>query len=84
MDVGIPTRPFVARMIRPRMNLRGNRLQTDHHAVSADKGPEILSMAVTASLISNFETQLGLVEVEARLKIIDDKARSDAVERGHG
>ncbi len=84
MDVGVPARPLVAGMIRLRMNLRGNRLQTDHHAVPADKGPEIFSVAVTASLISNLETELGLVEVEARLKIVDNKARSNAVERGHG
>src|SRR4051794_20986139 len=63
------------------MNLRDNRLEADHHAVSADKGPEILSVA--ASFVGNFETELGPIEVEGRLKIIDNKARSDAVERGH-
>jgi hypothetical protein len=84
VDVRVPARPFVARMIRLRMNLRRNRLQTDHHAVSADEGPEILSLAVTASLVSNFETELGAVEIEGRLKIVDNKARSNAVEGCHG
>jgi hypothetical protein len=71
-------------MIRLRMNLRGNRLQTDHHAISADKGPEILAVPVASSLMGDFETKLGLVEVEARLKILDNKERSNAVESGHG
>ena len=82
--VGVPARPFVARMIRLRINLRGNLLQIDHHAVSADKGPEILSVAVTASLISNIETELGVIEVEARLKILDNKEGNDTVEGRHG
>jgi hypothetical protein len=34
--------------------------------------------------VSNFKTELGLVEVEARLQIVDNKAWSDAVERSHG
>jgi hypothetical protein len=84
VDVGIPARPFVAGMIRLRMDLRGNRLQTDHHAVSADEGPEIVCVVVAASLVSNFESEFGLIEVDARLKIIDNKAGSDAVEGGHG
>ena len=66
------------------MNLRGNRLKADHHAVPADEGPDTLADPVASSLIGDFETELGLAEVEARLKIIDNKARSDTVERGHG
>jgi hypothetical protein len=84
VDVGVPARPFVARMIRLRVNLRDNRLQTDHDTVPADKGPEILADPVASSLIGNFEAELGLVEVEARLKILGNKARSDTVEGGHG
>jgi hypothetical protein len=84
VDVRVPARPFVARMIRLWMNLRGDRLQTDHRAVSADEGPEVLCVAVASALVSNFKTELGLVEVEARLQIIDNKAWSDAMERSHG
>jgi hypothetical protein len=71
-------------MIRLWMNLRGNCLQTDHCAVSADEGPEVLSVAGASALVSNFKTELGLIKVEARLQIIDNKAWSDAVERSHG
>src|SRR5579863_5981259 len=65
VDVGVPARPFVARMIRLRMNFGGNRLQTDRHAIPADKGPEILAVPVASALMRDFETELGLVEVEA-------------------
>jgi hypothetical protein len=41
-------------------------------------------VAVASALVSNFKTELGLVEVEARLQIIDNKAWSDAVELSHG
>jgi hypothetical protein len=34
--------------------------------------------------VGNFKTELGLVKIEARLKILNNKKRSDAVERGHG
>ena len=88
VDVGVPARPFVARMIRLRMNLGGNRLEADHHAVPPDERPEIISVAVVvpiaSALVGDFKAELGLIEVEARLKILDNKARDDTVESGHG
>src|SRR6266568_2803992 len=65
VDVGVPSRPFVARMIRLRMNLGGNRIENHHDAVT-DERPEILADPVASTLMSNFKTELGLIEVEAR------------------
>src|SRR5438128_2314316 len=84
VDVGVPSRPFVARMIRLRVNPRGNRLEHHHDAVTPDHRPKILAVPVPSSLMRNLKTKLGLVEVEARLKILDNKKRSNTVERRHG
>lgn len=66
------------------MNFGRNRLETNHNVVTPDECPEILAVAVASALVLDFKAELGLVEVEGRLKIIDDEARNDAVERGHG
>ncbi len=71
-------------MIGLRMNLRGNLLEVHHNAVTPDERPEILAVPVASALVGNFKAELGLVEVEARLKILDNKERSNAVEGGHG
>jgi len=63
VDVGVPSRPFVARMIRLRMNLRGNRLQHHHDAVTPDHRPEILRDPVASALVLNFKPELRLIEV---------------------
>jgi len=86
MDVGVPARPFVARMVRLRMNLRSNCLEAHHHTVPPDERPEIIFVAVpiASTLVRNFKAELGLVEVEARLKILDNKARNNSVESSHG
>jgi hypothetical protein len=84
VDVGVPSRPFVARMIRLRMNLRGNRLEHHHDAVTPDHRPEILRDPVASALVLNFKPDLGLIELEARLKVVDNKERNNAVEGRHG
>jgi hypothetical protein len=86
VDVSVPARPFVAGMIRLGMNLRGNRLEAHHNAVPADERPEILAVVVpiASAPVGDFKAEFGLVEVEARLKVLDDKARNDTVEDGHG
>ena len=84
VDVGVPARPFVARAIGLRMNPGRNGLEANHNVVTPDECPKILAVAVASALVLDFKAELGLVEVEGRLKIIDDEARNDAVERGHG
>src|SRR5438128_6515890 len=46
VDVGVPSRPFVARMIRLWVNPRGNRLEHHHNAVPPDHRPEILALPI--------------------------------------
>src|SRR5579872_7044233 len=84
VDVGVPARPFVAGMIGLGMNLRSNRFEAHHDAVTSDERPEILAAPIASAFVRNFKTELGLVEVEARLKIIDNKAWNDTVESRHG
>ena len=71
-------------MVRLRMNLRGNLLEHDHDAITLHHPPKILAVPVSSTFVGNFKTELGLIEVEARLKIRDDKEGSDAVEGRHG
>ena len=84
VDVGVPSRPFVARMIRLRVNPRGNRLEHHHDAVTPDNRPEILGGPIASALVLNFKPELGLIEVESRLKILDNKEGNDTVEGRHG
>jgi hypothetical protein len=84
VDVGVPARPFVAGMIGLGMNLRSNRFEAHHDAVTSDERPEILAAPIASALVLNFKAELGLIEVEARLKIIDNKAWNDTVESRHG
>ncbi len=66
------------------MNLRGNRLEHHHDAVTPDHRPEILALPIASAFVLDFKAEFGLVEVEARLKILDNKEGNDTVERRHG
>jgi hypothetical protein len=71
-------------MIRLRMNIGGNLLQVDHHAVSPHECPEVFGVRIASALMRNFKTQLRAVKVETGVKILDNKEGSDTVQRRHG
>src|SRR4029077_14412007 len=75
-DVGIPASPFVTRRIRLWMDLRCDGLEEEHRQVAHQDGPEVVSIAVTATLMKNAEPQLGLIERERRAQVVDDKRGS--------
>ncbi len=79
VDVGVPAGPLVTRVIRNRVNVRGNCLETNHYRVSADKSPEIIPLPIATALVSDVKTELGAVEIQARLQIVHNKTRDDGV-----
>jgi hypothetical protein len=59
VDVGVPAGPFVARMVRLRMDLWRDRLEVQHHPVAPNDGEEVISGSIARALIENVEPQLG-------------------------
>lgn len=85
MDIGIPTGPLVLRVIWLRVDLGRDRLQHNHHAISLHDRPEVLIIPpIPATPVSDFKTQFPAVEIQARLQVVYDKERSNAVQRWHG
>ena len=79
VDVCVPAGPFMARMVRLRMDLWRDRLEVQHHPVASNDGEEDRSDSVAASLVANVEPQLGLVENNRGVEVVDNKEGSNAV-----
>ncbi len=80
VDVGVPPGPFVARMVRLWMDLRGDGLEHKHDLVASDEGPEVVGWFVAASFVEELESQFGLIEVEGLAQVVNDEEGGDAVQ----
>ena len=80
IDVGVPARLVMARMIRLGMDLRRDGLEIDHHPVASHDGEEVISGSIASALIANLKPQLGLVERKRGGQVVDNKERSNRVQ----
>ena len=80
VDVGVPAGPFVARMVRLRMDLWRDGLEVQHDPVASYDGEEVISGSIASALIANVKPQLGLVERKRSGQVVDNKKGSNRVQ----
>src|SRR4051794_2139921 len=80
VDIGVPAGPFVARMVRLRMDLRCDRLEVQHDPVASNDGEEVISGSIASALIADLKPQLGLVERKRGGQVVDNKKGSNRVQ----
>src|SRR5579864_1420159 len=80
VDIGVPAGPFVARMVRLRMDLRRDRLEVQHNPVASHDGEEVIFWYIASALITKVKPQLGLVERKRSGEVIDNKKGSNRVQ----
>jgi len=80
VDVGVPAGPFVARVVRLGMDFGSDLLEHEHDLVASNNGEEVRPDPVTASLVANVESQLGLVERNRGVQVVDNKEGSNTVQ----
>src|SRR5690349_4151548 len=80
VDVGVPGGPFMARMVRLRMDLRRDGLEHEHDPVASNDGPKVISGSIASALIANGKSQLGLVERKRSGQVVVNKKGSNRVQ----
>src|SRR5438270_3315432 len=80
VDIGVPAGPFVACMVRLRMDLWRDGLEVQHDPVASDDGEEVISGSIASALIADVKPQLGLVERKRSGQVVDNKKGSNRVQ----
>ena len=72
----------MTRTIRLWMDLGRDGLEHEHDPVTSKDSPEVVCVSVASSLITNVESQLGLIERKRSAQVVDNKKGSNTVEHG--
>jgi hypothetical protein len=67
-------------MIRLWMDIGRDGFEHERDLAASEDGEVVISVSVTTSPIKNFETQLGPIERERSVQVVDNKERSDTVQ----
>ena len=72
----------MTRTIRLWMDLGRDGLEHEHDSVTSKDSPEVVCVSVASSLITNVESQLGLIERKRSAQVVDNKKGSNTVQHG--
>jgi hypothetical protein len=64
------------------MDFRRDGLEHEHDSVAPKEGPEVVCVSVASSLITNVESQLGLIERKRSAQVVDNKKGRNTVQHG--
>src|SRR5438094_4103171 len=64
------------------MDLGRDGLEHEHDPVTSKDSPEVVCVSVASSLITNVESQLGLIERKRSAQVVDNKKGSNTIQHG--